>query len=75
MNATALFCTYGNTENFQRTAFMYFTLGVMHVTFSLREEIQHREAYLSEFTVHALKESFSGSLEALPAPILVQTQG
>ena len=31
--------------------------------------------FYKEHTIHALKESFEGTLEALPEPLLVQQQG
>ena len=37
--------------------------------------MHHREAFQSELTVQVLKESFEGSLEALPEPLLVKTRG
>ena len=66
---------YGNTENIQRTIFVYVFLIVLHATFSLREEVHLRQAFYREFTVYTLKESFEGTLEALPEPLVVQTNG
>ena len=75
LNNGACFYFYGNTENFQRTAPAFFVLIVMHTTFSLREEVHLREAFYRELTVNTLKESFEGTLEALPEPLVVQNRG
>ena len=48
-------------------------LVVFHLMFSLREEVHYREAFYKELTITTLKDSFEGTLEALPEPLLVQT--
>ena len=50
-------------------------LCVIHAWFSLKEECLFREVFYKERTIHTLKESFEGTLEALPEPLIVKTEG
>ena len=65
-NIIACFFAYGYTENVQRTALVYIGLSVLHVTLSLLEELHYRDSFYQELTIRTLKESFEGTLEALP---------
>ena len=71
-NLSMCYMTYGITLNVQKTAFVYFVLIVMHATFSMREEVHYREAFYTDRCITTLKESFEGTIEALPAPLLVK---
>ena len=72
-NLSACIYRYGFTEEVQMTAFTYFMLTYMHSLFSIKEERHFREIFYKERTIYTLKESFEGTLEALPEPLLVQT--
>ena len=71
-NLSMCYVTYGVTLNVQKTSFVYFVLLVMHTTFSMREEIHYREAFCKDQNITTLKESFEGTIEALPEPLLVK---
>ena len=71
LNFFACFYLYGNTEDVDMTGFTYWLLALMHTTFSLHEESHFREFFYQQRIIHTLKESFEGTLEALPEPLLV----
>ena len=75
LNFAACYYTYGNTEEMLKTAFVYSMLVLMHASVSLQEEGHFREMFYKEITIRDLKESFEGTLEALPEPLIVKTQG
>ena len=75
LNFAACYYYYGNTEEILKTAFVYCMLVLMHASVSLQEEGHFREIFYKEITIRDLKESFEGTLEALPEPLIVKTRG